>query len=258
MTSSRYLLVVAFGAALLYIGGAAASAATTARPTNTSAPVVKGSPVVGAQLTGTRGGWTGHPTDYNTWWQRCDSHGGSCANISGTGGHPHYRLTSADAGLRVRYVVGAANKSGRTWAASAPTNVIGVPTAAGCANPANVSGITSPARLVLDGLQQPSVVTRQTTTLVLRFHVSSTCHGNVAGALVYVTAVPYEQFSIPSEQVTGSDGWVTVQLQRMTGFPVSSRQQLIALFVRARKPGEDLLAGISTRRLYSVRVNLHA
>lgn len=231
---------------------------TGAAPVNTKLPTVSGNPVIGATLTGGRGSWSGNPTDFNTWWQRCDSHGANCANISGTGGHAKYKIGSADAGMTLRYAVGAANKEGRTWAYSAPTAVIGVARPGGCSNPSNVSGITSPARLVLDGMQSPSVVTRQTSTLILRFHVSSTCGGNVAGALVYVTAVPYEQFSIPSEKASGSDGWVEVQLQRMSGFPISSRQQLIALFVRARKPGENLLAGISTRRLFSVRVNLHA
>jgi hypothetical protein len=117
--------------------------------------------------------------------------------------------------------------------------------------------MSPPARLLVDTLQSdPQVVPSGISTLVVRFHVTSTCTGPVQGALVYATATPYNQFSIPPEAVTGADGWAELRFQRLQGFPVSRRQQLIAMFVRARKPGENLLGGISTRRLVSIPVNL--
>jgi hypothetical protein len=234
------------------------------RPVNLTPPAVSGSPVVGSVLSGSRGSWSGDPRDFNSWWQRCTSRGSSCSNIPGSGGRSHYRLQIADAGSTIRYAVGAANAQGRTWASSAPTPVIQVarpPRLIGCpgtTSPDDISTIAPPARLILDGMRAPSIIAKQTTTLVLRFHVSSTCGGSVRGALVYVTATPFFQFTVPPEQLTGADGWAEVRMHRLSGFPVSSRQQLLALFVRARKSGENPLAGVSTRRLFSVRVDLHA
>jgi len=247
---------------------AATSAATavvtgaTAKPVNTSPPTISGTAQEGKWLTGIRGTWTNSPTRYDYSWLRCDKNGGSCASIIGAKGTA-YRLTSADVQSTLRFGVTATNSGGSTTATSAATAIVAAappPRAPGCppgGNPDQVANIAPPARLLVDTLQSdPQVVTRGTGALVVRFHVTSTCGGPVQGALVYVTATPYNQFAIPPEVATGADGWAQLVLQRLSGFPVSRKQQLVAMFVRARKPGENLLVGISTRRLVSVRVNL--
>jgi hypothetical protein len=246
-------------------GSTTATSAQTAvvtaagKPTNTAPPSISGSPLEGATLTGSNGTWTNSPSKFDVGWIRCDKNGGSCAAISGANKNT-YVLTSADVNNTVRFRVIASNSAGNNIATSAPTAVVSKFRGNGCppgGNPDQVANINSPARLLIDTLSSdPQVVGKSIQTLTVRFHVTSTCGGPVQGALVYATATPYNQFSIPPEASTGADGWATLTFQRLQGFPVSNRQQLIAMFVRARKGGENLLAGISTRRLVSVRVRL--
>jgi hypothetical protein len=245
----------------------AANAATKQLPQNTDPPTITGTAKEGETLVGHRGSWTGTISDYDDAWLRCDRNGGSCAAISGATNRMGYKLTSADVGNTIRFRVMAKNAEGTTTAQSAPTAVIASATPAsppapaipnnGCAKnnaPNNVSGITPPARLTIDQTQvTPSTITYGTRMITARFHVSA-CGGPVEGALVYVTAVPYGQFGTPNEQPTGADGWATLQFQAQAGWPVSPRQQLLVMFVRARKQGENVLGGISTRRLVSFRV----
>jgi hypothetical protein len=243
-------------------------AASKAAPVNQSPPTISGTPQEGKTLHGHKGDWSNNPSSFAWQWVRCDKNGGSCANIVGATSQD-YNLTSADVGNTIRIRVRATNADGSTTATSVPTAVVQKatvtppPVTNGCPaksgnNPDQVSAITPPARLLVDTLQSdPQVVTANTGTLVVRFHVTSTCGGPVQGALVYATATPYNQFAIPPETPTGADGWAELRFQRLNGFPVSRKQQLLALFVRARKSGENLLGGISTRRLVSVRVNLH-
>ena len=67
-----------------------------------------------------------------------------------------------------------------------------------------------------------------------------------------MTAVPYNQFTIPAEELTGDDGSATLVFRRDANFPASDQQQQLTLFIRATKPGEDPLAGVSTRRLVGI------
>ena len=119
--------------------------------------------------------------------------------------------------------------------------------------PAPIAQVTPPARLQIVAFNVLSgPVNERSDTFTLKVRVGSTCGRDVIGASVYVTAVPYNQFTIPDEELTGNDGTATLVFRRDANFPASDQQQQLTLFVRATKPGEDPLAGISTRRLVAV------
>lgn len=240
-------------------------AKSSAAPVNTAEPIISGTAKEGNTLTASTGTWTSSSTiTYSYQWLRCDAQGLGCSNIGGAN-TMHYQLKGADVGHTVRVRVTAKNADGSATKESNPTDVVvkastppppvvnGCPTGSG---PVNVATISPPARLVIDGQSvTPSTISKASTnSITLRFHVSA-CQGrSVAGALVYATAVPFNQFSIAPETVTGADGWATLTENRQQGFPASPKQQLLAVFVRARKPGENLLGGISTRLLVSFPV----
>src|SRR4051794_566474 len=261
--------LAAFGAVALS-GPEAGNAAAQVKPTNTSPPTISGTPGVGATLTADPGQWTGTaPITFTYQWRRCNRTGGSCSNISGATGKT-YELSSPDRNNTLRVRVTAHNADGTAVATSVPTAVVAPrpstttttapPSSNGCPSGTgviNVAQLNSPARLLLDRQDvSPSVIGGSTQQLAVRFHVSACNERPVQGALVYVTALPFSQFSIPTETATGADGWASMTMTRLKGFPAARNQQLLVLFARARKPGENILAGISTRRLVSFRVDL--
>ena len=261
LTPVGILAVTAAFAGAMLGGTGLGSAAIQARPTNQAPPTIQGTPQVGSSLTAREGQWTGSPTDYAYAWRRCDADGGSCSLISGAN-EKTYALKQVDQGNTIRVNVTAQNADGRTTATSVPTAVIREsptpPPANACDKSTPVaSELKAPERLLIAGQQvSPGVIVSSTSTLVARYRVTA-CGGKpVQGALVYVTAVPYNMFSVPPEATTGSDGWAELRMNRERGFPATPRQQLLVMFVRARGPGGDLLGGISTRRLVSFPVNL--
>ncbi len=262
LTMGLLAVTAAFAGAMLG-GTGLGSAATQARPTNQTPPTIQGTPEVGSTLTAKEGTWTGNPTDFDYAWRRCDSDGGSCSLISGAN-EKTYLLKKVDQDNTIRVTVTAQNADGRTNVTTVPTAVIREapttppPAANACdKNPPVASELKPPERLLVAGQQvSPSVVVGSTQEIVARFRISA-CNGKpVQGALVYVTAVPYNMFSVPPEATTGADGWAELRMNRQRGFPATPKQQLLVMFVRARGPGGNLLGGISTRRLVSFPVNL--
>ncbi|HEY6961513.1 MAG TPA: hypothetical protein VI408_06440 [Gaiellaceae bacterium] len=260
---TNLLALLAAGAVTVLALAGLSTAAGTSAPSNQNPPTISGTPQEGSTLTASTGTWNGtSPFTYSYQWRRCDANGGSCSNISGANDKT-YTLKGVDVGNTIRVRVTAKNADGSSTATSVPTGVVQKkpstpPTQNGCPSGTgaiDVSQLSLPARLVVDGQQaSPTTVSKQTTQdLTLRFHVSA-CGGRpVQGALVYAAAVPFNQYSI-SEVPTGADGWATLTEHRLGGFPASSKQQLLAVFVRARKPGENLTGGVSTRLLVSFPV----
>jgi hypothetical protein len=227
----------------------------SARPRSVLAPTISGTPVVGATQTADPGTWSGtQPVSFTYQWRSCSSNGANCSSISGATGKT-YVAKESDVGRTLRVRVTARNSVGTEAATSAPTAVITEKAVTGCpsgSGPINVGQLAPPARLLVDRFQVvPNPIPLSSRSLTVRFHVSACGGRDVAGALVYVTAVPFNQFSIPSEQQTAGDGWVTLQMNRLSGFPAADNQSLLVMFVRARKSGEPILAGVSSRRLIS-------
>src|SRR6266536_4469668 len=117
----RLVAVVAGGA--LLVGGAAQGARKTA-PSNTSLPTISGTAREGETLTASSGSWSGTtPINFSYRWQRCNSGGGSCSNISGASSQT-YKLVHADVGHTMRVSVTATNGDGSANAVSGATGVV--------------------------------------------------------------------------------------------------------------------------------------
>jgi len=236
---------------------------SAAAPTNSAPPTISGTAQVGSTLTAANGSWNGSPTGYTYAWSRCDQNGASCAAISGATANT-YVLSSVDAGATLRVVVTATNSAGSTQATSVPTAVVAAAPATvvnGCpvsgTGTLQVGDVGAPARLMI-GQQTiaPGVVTPSATTIQVRVRVTA-CNGRpVQGAAVYGAAVPFNQYSVPPEATTGADGFATLTMSQQSGFPAARHQELLVVYLRARKPGDSIFGGITGDRLVSFRVSL--
>jgi hypothetical protein len=174
--------------------------------------------------------------------------------------HPRFRHATIVRPLVIvaATALGVVGVAAAAMAATRGTQGVAAPGPNGCptnksAKPAPIAEIAPPARLQIaafDVLSGP--INESTDSFTLKVRIGSTCSVNIKGASVYVTAVPYNQFTIPVEELTGDEGTAILVFHRDANFPASSQQQQLTLFIRATKPGEDPLAGVSTRRLVGV------
>lgn len=245
------VLAVAAGVVLGAVFGQPGNgqAAGTAVPKNKTLPTISGSALVGQTLVATHGTWSGAPTTFHYAWSRCDATGAACLAISGATGRI-YTVTAADVGHTLRVTVTARNSSGSTQATSAQTAIVptsGCPSATG---PIPVTGVLPPERLEIAKASISPALTRSTNTIQIHVVIQACDTRPVQGATVFATPIPYNQFATV-QGTTGTDGSVTLTAARRSGFPAATHQRLLAVFVRASKPGDPALGGVSSRRVFA-------
>ena len=220
---------------------------TGTAPKNTAPPTISGTPQEGSTLTVSPGSWSGTPApSFSYQWERCVGTGGGCTVVSGATGTT-YVATSADVTHTLLVQVTAKNATGSSTANTAETSLIAPAKAAQGGAAINVSQVSLPNRLVVDGVKFSPSPARGRGTITARFHVSDTRGFSISGALVYVLGLPYGWVYGSPEVPTDSTGWATIQIHPTRNMPL--RRGDLVMFVRARKAGDSLLAGVSTRRL---------
>jgi hypothetical protein len=216
-------------------------------PVNTAPPTIAGTLREGQTLTATSGSWTNAPTRFDYQWRRCDTAGNNCEDF-GSDGQTQI-LSSSEVGHSIVVGVRATNQYGYAGALSRPTAAV-APASGVFAIP--VEQVSPPQRLLISAASfSPRRLTSR-APFVARFRVSGTRGNLVRGALVYALALPYGWIRPAAEVATGSDGWATIQFFPTRAMPL--RRGAVVFFVRARKPGDSLLAGVSTRRLVQLSI----
>jgi hypothetical protein len=231
--------------------GVVQASSTAGRPASSKPPTISGTPQQNETLTANPGTWSGSkPQTYTYQWRRCDSSGGSCADISGATGEK-YVVKDVDIGRTLRVRVTAHNSLGARAATSTPSGVVtkaGVPSG----NTISINDVALPNRLVIDRVQFSPFILRSRRPFTARFRVTDLQNHPVQGAMVLVVGIPFGNTTTPPEQATGADGYVTFVIRPTSRLHLSRGSQ--PFFVRARKPSDRLIAGVSTRRLVNLSI----
>ena len=232
------------------------------KPTNSTKPAISGKPAIGSTLETTKGMWGGTwPLTFSYQWQRCDTKGNGCAALNAVSS-AQYKVTSADANHTIRVDVAAHNAAGTVHAVTAATGVVAAPAPplpsgaiqlGGGVVSVPASSVVLPDRLVISGVGFQPAHLRTRAPFTATFKVTDTAGHVVRDALVLLIGLPYRRIQNVPERATGVDGSVTFQLVPTRLMPMR-RGSALVMFVRARTPQGDVLAGASTRRLVQITV----
>lgn len=229
-----------------------------APPENSVAPTVSGTPTQGQMLTASTGTWVGQSITFAYQWQRCDAAGTNCGNINGATNQT-YLLAAADVGHKLRVTVTAKNSIGSN---SANSSAVG---------PVVTNSTLPPGAVKLaDGeisVPAADIADSDRLTIVSVKYSGGGIHGRgpvtatvkviddnkyvVSGALVYLLPAPRNYGTHPAETPTAQNGTASLTFSLTQSAP---HKGSLLLFIRARTPQGDLLAGSSTRRLVQVRI----
>lgn len=258
MRKLQLLAVAAAASALTALAAVAGLAEAQAQvaPANSTPPTISGTVRDGDTLTVDEGSWTGDdPMTFTYRWQRCDVNGLSCTDLAGATGVTHAVQTS-DVGNRLRVRVTATNSTGSSTANSQPTAQVTPPEGATPVSSRRysipASSVRLPHRLVVSGVEFAPSGLRSREAFTGRFSITDTRGYYVRDAMVQVTGVPLGWILAPQEIRTNVDGLATLQLQPTTRLRLVRGGSMV-MFIRARKDGDILLAGVSSRRLVRVR-----
>jgi hypothetical protein len=257
MPLTAALAVIGVVATLVVVGPGSASPIDPHPPGVIAVPSVSGLQV-GQTLVGVPGTWGGStPMTFDYIWLRSASSGGGYVGIPGASSLT-YTVTEADVGHSLFFQVKATNEDG---AAIASSDKIGIVTGATVADTLPlpdgttsvlVDHVTLPDHLVVQAATMTPATLKRGGSVTARIVVFDRFGHPVRGALVQVIPIPYGAVTKPAETATGNDGSVSVTLKATS--QLARAGKLVALYIQARKNGDDLLTGITGTRIVNLGV----
>ena len=259
-------VAAAIALAVAALAGIAVGSRMASPPTVRAVPTIEGEAREGRTLTARPGQWGGSPPPTFTYsWRRCDANGNNCVALRNATAQT-YTLVAADVNHTMRVRVTARNRDGSATAVSRPTPVVvaansplppGTPAGAVRLPDGSISipatSVTPPHRLVISRVQFDPPVVRSRRPFLGRFRITDTRGFVVRDVLVYALGLPYSWLDQGVERTTDTGGWANIELTPTARTPLQNGRAIV-MFVRARKVGDDLLAGVSSRRLVQVRL----